>query len=193
MKKLFIISLMLVVVSYGFGQITPKFDYDCNEVIIKPSEDDDVHKPTKEFTSFMAYTDLRNPKEWKNQDTITIKAFTINNLNRNMPIIYLSPQSKSGRVPAMIEFTTLLLFDHGEYGTNSDSSYYAEMNVNDDILTLQDTYWWSKGKGKKYKFKIIWKGTNCCKLVRTNPTKRKIYPRPISKSDKKKLGQVKNY
>jgi hypothetical protein len=177
----------------GFGQITPKFYYDCNETIARPSENNDIHKPSKEFTSFMAYTDLRNPKEWKNQDTINIKAFTINNLNRNMPIIDLMPPSKYGHHFGMIQFTTLLLFDHGEYGTNSDSSYYTEMHVEKDILTLQDAYWWSKGKGKKYKFKIIWEGINCCKLIRINPTKRKLYPRPISKSDKKKLGQVKNY
>ncbi len=192
MRNLFIILFLLLVGSYGFGQVFPKFYYDCHEVIIKSSETDDVHKPTKEFSSFMACIDLKSPKEWKNQDTINIKAFTVKNLNRNMPIVYLMPPSKYGHQFEMIEFTTLLLLDHGEYGTNADSSYYAEMHVEKDILTLQDAYRWSKGKGKKYKFKIIWEGINCCRLVRVNPTKRRLYPKPIKEVDKKKLSRVKN-
>ncbi|PCJ84762.1 MAG: hypothetical protein COA57_08710 [Flavobacteriales bacterium] len=172
-----------------FGQVTIKYKIDCDSIL---EYNEDVHRPIKNVW-FMAAVDLINPSNWKNKDTINLSTFTTDNLQNQMPIVVVSAPHVENNNKGEISFSSLIYFEHGEYGENSDSSYYADFSIKNDILILKEKYWWSKGKGREYKFKIVWTGINCCKWIRLNPTKRKMYPKPIKNKDKKKLITVKNY
>lgn len=169
-----------------YGQVTVKYKIDCDSII---DDNSDFHRPIKNDW-FMAATDLFEPSNWKNQDTINLFPFTIDNLQNNISIISLSPPNNENKNIGEITFTSLIYFDHGEYGENHDSSFFADFKIKNNILILKEKYWWSKGKGREYKFHIVWTGRNCCQWIRLNPTKRDLYPKPIKNRDKKKLGSV---
>lgn len=161
----------------AFGQVRVKYEIDCDSVF---QDSEGIHRPTKN-SWFMAATDIKNPSNWKNEDTINLSTFTIDNLKDNMPIIILSPSTMENKNTGEITFSSLIYFDHGEYGENWDSSYCAKVKIKNNILIFKEKYWWSKGKGKKYKFQIVWKGENCCQWIRVNSTKRRLYPKPYKK------------
>jgi len=167
-----------------------KFEIDCDSII---PTNENIHSP-KRNGWFMAATNLTKPSNWKNQDTIKLTTFTTKNLQNNMPLIVLNPPEKENKGIGEISFSSLIYFtDSGEYGENIDSSYYACFKMKNDILILKEKFWWSKGKGRKYKFQIVWIGRNCCQLIRLNPTNRKQLPKPIKNKDKNKITTVKNY
>lgn len=140
----------------------------------------------------MASIDLDFPRNWKNQDTIRFTPFTIDNLQHGMTCVDVAPPTDKYKI-GWVNFTSLNYWEHGEYGVNLDSSYYAEVQLVNGILTLRDKFWYADGKGKKYKYKVVWTGRNCCSWIRLNPTKKKRYPRQIPKRQAKKITTVKNY
>ena len=151
---------------------------------------EDNHRPTKNGW-FMATTNLSKPSDWKNKDTITLSTFTNENLQNNISIISLSPSEKINTNEGEITFSSLIHFETGEYGENQDSSYYTVFVLKNDTLCIKETFNGINGRGRAYKFKIVWTGRNCCQWIRINPTKRKLYPKKIKSLDKR--GTVRNY
>lgn len=171
MKIIYFTILLCLSYSLSFGQAGTKYKIDCDEHF---EEDEDLHRP-KPNNWFMAAADYPSPKEWKNQDTINLSAFNLDNLQNGMPILSFSPDQNDS-LKGQIIFSSLIYYEHGEYGENRDSLYYTEYSIKNNKWILNDKLWHSKGKGRKYKFKLIWQGRNCAQLVRLNPKKRKQYP-----------------
>lgn len=189
LKHLILIFTLCAFSSYSFGQVTVKFEIDCDSVL---SVDGEVHVPLLD-NWFMASIDLDFPRNWKNQDTLILTPFSIDNLQHGMTCIEMSPSTDKNKI-GWVNFASLNYWEHGEYGVNSDSSYSAEAQLVNGILTLRDKFWYrEKGRGKKYKYKVIWTGRNCCSWIRLNPTKKRCYPKQIPKRQAKKIVTVKNY
>lgn len=154
--------------------MTVKFKIDCDSILI---DTENVHRP-KPDGDFMAVVDLSCPNNWKNQDTINLSTFTLENLQNNMPIVSLYNSNKD---IGEIEFTSLIyISDSGEYGVNSDSTYLMDFKIKDDILILKEENCSSKGKRRKYKFQLLWIGRNCCQLIRLNPLNKNEYPKTLN-------------
>ncbi|MCB9335615.1 MAG: hypothetical protein H6586_05665 [Flavobacteriales bacterium] len=189
--KYFIIIITFIITKVSFGQ-NLKYKIDCDSVLVS-SKNIDIHSPTTNF-NFMSAVDLKNPIDWKNQDTLNLSTFTINNLEDKVPIIIVNSKNQNNNIKGEIVFSQLVYFqEKKEYGPNSDYSYYTDFYLSKGILVLQEKNWWSKGKGKKYKYSFEKDGINCMKLIRLNPNKQKMFPKPIRKKDKYKLGKVSNY
>ena len=146
------------------SQTNTSLRYDCNEDI-NLYDSSYIHRPSKE--NFFALIHLESIHEWKTKDSISFSTFTTDNMTNGILVARASPLTKG---EGELEFFSLDVLNHGEYGryySKKNNSYDTYFYYRNNIITIREfKEGLRKLKRKKYKFKVKWVGTNCCKWIR---------------------------